>query len=179
MGQKTFECDWQSKCDFTASTLAYWTSKYPDDELTFYSSDIDGNPVHFNSGNPQSHLDIFIVVEHKGKELRYACELKERSYKYPSDYYGEEGKEGWMYNVEKDGFLKKSEKKGWIPLYVNLYPDKKIRVWNISKIDSYGEVDKKIKRIEIYDFSERVKQHRLTLMNNQGKTYARIKGHDE
>lgn len=167
-----FECDIQSKYDFSASTVTYLSNKFPNADVRFYGVDSNGNMVDWDSASVTSHLDIYMLINN----VRYACELKERWGKYHSTYYGEPDNEGWIYNIEKDNFLKQAAENGDIPLYVNLYPDDKIRIWNINKITDadLGRVEKYIHKYTVKD-SPRLLQKRYTLMNDTGIIIDRIR----
>ena len=169
-----FECDKQSKYDFTASTINYLQEKYYDKDMTVVFKELDkyGNIVEFNSpyANPQSRTDLIMFFN----GVAYSIELKERWGRYTSNYYGEEGcKEGWMLNIDKEEELKKN--KNYIPLYVNLYPDNVVRTWNLNNIKHYSTITKDICKTTVVE-SEKKTQNRYELWNKDGKSFKRIIG---
>lgn len=183
-----FTCDKQSKDDFIASTTAYWSEQAPQYTLSWYGADVyegEINLTELGKESDQSRLDLAMVASNDNYSITYVFELKERWNQYTSTYYGnepEEGctptyhNEGWVYNMEKDSVLSLASTQGFVPIYVNLYPDGVIRVWNINKINKteMGYVEKDIKRRNVEVDSPKVKQGRYTLMNKQGKTYKRV-----
>ena len=176
--KKDFRCDEQSKLDFTNSTKPYISTHYPQWVVSFYGVDKNGDAVPMADSFEQSHLDLYIKCTNKnsGTNVTYAAELKERWKPYTSTSYGGEGQEGWIYNIEKDGWLNDAAKKGFTPLYVNLYEDGVIRVWNINKIDSENlpVVEKEIHKYTVKQ-SPKIKQTRYTLANAQAVAeYPRI-----
>lgn len=173
-----FNCDRQAKCDWTASTAQYLEEHWKGD-YKFFESDKDGNLVPFGdkSAFVNSHMDVYLVLYSAFTPvITYAVELKERLGIYTSKYYGEEGQEGWMYNIPKDGYLKDEMKAGRIPLFSNLYPDSAITIWNISKISpkNIGMTTKNIKKVNIDPDSKKIPQDRLLLKNKDGITIRRI-----
>lgn len=172
-----FECDRQSKYDFTASTISYFADKYAgkDVSIRFMEWSTDHStlvPFDSEESDSCSRTDLCMEFTSGVTSTFYNIELKERWGKYVSDYYGEEGKEGWMLNIEKDSVLKHSDK---IPIYVNLYPDGVIRWWNLNKVNTYGHITKPIHKYTVKE-SEVLMQDRYTLMNEQGIVIPRIKG---
>jgi hypothetical protein len=183
--KKKFECDKESKEQFINSTNAYWAQQAPQFELKWYgvnttlSEDneiVDYTLTDLGKEDSTSRLDLAMVASFNGVDIPYIFELKERSWRYPSDRYGNEGQEGWMYNMEKDSVLRLAKEKNFIPIYVNLYPDNLIRVWNIGKISKteLPVIEKPIKKQTVIEDSPRVEQKRYTLANNQGITYTRL-----
>ena len=173
-----FNCDRQAKCDWTASTAQYLEEHWKGD-YKFFESDRNGNLVPFGdkSAYEQSHMDVYLTIYSAYTPVRtYAVELKERLGRYISTYYGEEGQEGWMYNIPKDNYFKAEIKAGRIPLFSNLYPDSAITIWNISKIapENIGRTTKNIKKVNIDPDSQKIPQDRLLLMNKDGITIRRI-----
>ena len=170
-----FECDRQSKYDYTASTVNYIKNKMTGRTVVviFKELDKDGNEVEFDSvlSDKQSRNDL--IMYYNG--TKYVIELKERlNPKYHSEYYGKEGdKEGWMLNIEKYYSLKKA--KNAIPLYVNLYKDNVVRVWNLDKIDSYSTINKPINKYTVKN-SEVINQDRYEVWNKDAITIKRVKG---
>lgn len=182
---KKFECDKESKEQFINSTTAYWAQKAPQFELKWYGVNttlnedneiVDYTLTELGDEESTSRLDLAMVASFNGVDIPYIFELKERSWKYPSYAYGNEGQEGWMYNIEKDSVLRLAKEKNFIPIYANLYPDNLIRVWNIGKIDKaeLPVIEKPIKKQTVIEDSPRVEQKRYTLTNKQGTTYTRL-----
>lgn len=174
-----FDCDRQAKCDYTASTYDYFRSYYPQfTAITFFEADEEGNLIPFGDKRAyqQAHIDVYTLLESERTAYTYSTEIKERWGRYVSDFYGEEGKEGWVYNIEKDDWLEKENDKGRIPLFANLYPDDKITIWNINKVDKSQHIHKAIKKVNIDPDSPRKVQERIQLWNKDGKTIRRIKG---
>ena len=125
-----FSCDRQSKYDFTASTVNYIAEKYNNAVIVFKEFDKNGLLVDFDSpdSHQQSRTDLVMFIN----DYCYVVELKERWGKYTSNFYGkDEDEEGWMLNKDKVTELKRLSA---IPLYVNLYPDGVVRIWNLDKI---------------------------------------------
>lgn len=171
-----FDCDWKAKCDWTASTSQYLNEHWGGD-YKFYESDTDGNLVPFGdaTANRKSHMDLYLVLYSAYTPIvTYAVELKERT--YLSTQYGNEGQEGWMYNIPKDGYFRKEMKAGRVPLFSNLYPDSAITIWNVKKIspENIGRTTKMIKGITIDPDSRKRPQERLLLMNKDGITIRRV-----
>lgn len=174
-----FECDRQAKYDFTASTVSYIAEKYSGQTVSveFYEFNSKNQFIEFDSKSAydKSRLDIGMKFTKSGIPHYYVFELKERWGEYVSYKYGEEDKEGWMYNQPKDSVLKKAKGYGMIPCYVNLYPDEVVRCWNIGKIKEFGHITKTYNKYNVVE-SEVMKQDRLTLMNDQGVAFKRIRG---
>ena len=173
-----FNCDRKAKNDFTASTYSYFTTHYPQyTAITYYEADKWGNLIPY--GDPrayeQAHIDTYIKLESSARTITYSVELKERWGRYISTYYGEEGQEGWVYNYEKDGWLMDEVEKGRIPLFCNEYPDDKMTIWNILKVDKSHNIRKAIKKVNIDPNSERKVQDRIQLWNKDGITIERIR----
>lgn len=175
-----FERDYESKLDFIQSTTEYFNSEYPQYYCLWYGSDNDGNKIDFHSSSTTSHLDFYFDLVDKDNVVRanYAVELKERDEPYTSTYYGCDGQEGWLYNIEKNEWLQKAAANGYTPLYANVYPDNVVRVWNINKIntDTLPVVEKRIAKYTVIP-SEKKLQKRYTLSNAQAVAeYKRVKG---
>lgn len=173
-----FSCDRQAKYDFTASTVAYFDSLYTSYSLEFYEFDKDNHFIEFDSACSSEHsrLDLGMKLSIAGKDdVYYVFELKERWGKYVSTLYGEEGQEGWMYNQPKDEVLRKASESGCIPIYVNLYPDGVVRIWNLNKVTEVGHITKTYNKYNVVA-SPMMVQERLTLMNKQGVSFQRIIG---
>lgn len=168
-----FSCDRQSKYDFTASTVSYLSSKYEDKEieLKFKELDENGVEVDFDNCNSYDKSRVDLIMYFNGK--KYVIELKERWGKYTSSFYGKEDDvEGWMLNIDKVQELNKLD---GTPLYVNLYMDGKIRIWNLNKIDDYQTITKFIHKTTVLD-SEIKKQDRFQVWNKDSILLDRITG---
>lgn len=168
-----FQCDRQSKYDFTASTVNYISSIGKKNvKIRFYEFDEDGHMVEFDSPQSSTTSRSDLVMDYNGS--LYKIELKERKGKYVSDYYGKDGdSEGWMLNIEKKDELLNDA--SYIPLYVNLYPDNKVRLWNLNKIEEYDKMKKDISRYTVAA-SEKRTQNRLGVWNRDSKLFERVKG---
>ncbi len=174
-----FNCDRQAKNDFTASTTAHITKFHPQyTGITFMEADNDGDLVPYGDwrASTTAHTDVYMALSTSATDITYACELKERWGRYTSTYYGEEGGEGWIYNIEKDEWLQKERDNGRIPLFANLYPDNKITIWRIDNVNRTDIITKNIKKVNIDPNSQRIPQKRLQLWNKDGKTIERIRG---
>lgn len=174
-----FNCDRPAKNDFTASTYDYLTKHFPQyTGISYYEADDDGDLVPYGDWRASStaHTDLYMELSSTARTIMYAIELKERWGRYISTYYGEEGQEGWVYNYEKDGWLMDEAEKGCIPLFCNEYPDNKMTIWNILKVDKSHSIQKSIKKVNIDPNSERRVQDRIQLWNKDGITIERIRG---
>ena len=168
-----FCCDRQSKYDFTASTVTYIKDKFTDRKayVVFKELDVDGNLVAFDSDDSydKSRTDLIMFYN----DVKYVIELKERWGKYTSDYYGkEDDAEGWMLNIDKVEELNKIDA---IPLYVNLYPDGVVRVWNLNNISDFQTITKNIHKTTVVE-SEIKTQERYEVWNKDSKVIKRVKG---
>ena len=169
-----FNCDRQSKYDFTASTNTYLFEEMGDNliSIEYYEYDKQGNLVEFDSENvdSQSRTDLAFFVNGK----RVNTELKERWSEYHSNYYGkDDDKEGWMLNIDK---VEQLTSKEGIPLYVNLFEDGYIRFWNLNKIPEFTTITKNIAKTTVIQ-SEKILQDRYQLWNRDSKLIPRIKGY--
>lgn len=169
-----YNCDRQSKYDFTASTVSYLCAAYGDKvkSVIFKEFDDHNNLVEFDSkySSTTSRSDLVMFYNNKP----YIIELKERWGKYTSDYYGKEGdKEGWMLNIPKKEEL--LSQKWAIPLYVNLYPDGVVRLWNLNKINNYNTINHNIANSTVEDKGRR-EQDRYEVWNKDSKAIQRVKG---
>lgn len=168
-----FTGDRQSKYDFTASTVNYISSISNGEDVTvvFKEFDKDGNLVEFDSENSSitSRMDLVMFYN----DVPYLVELKERKGRYTSDSYGVEGKEGWFVNVEKQAEFAKNQ---WaIPLFVNLFPDGKVIVWNLNRIKEFPSIVKGICKYNDIP-SDRYLQKRVQVWNKDGVMFERVKG---
>lgn len=134
-----FEIDWQSKCDFTASTYAISSTMNNFSSIDYYETNADSELVPFGSDSAftQSRTDITIVyrTDYGGEAVIYN-ELKERSEKYPhNSYYVTASTEGEIMEPDKVKHFRPLLKEGKQVRWCVLYPDNKIRIWNLNKLD--------------------------------------------
>jgi hypothetical protein len=169
-----FSCDRQSKYDFTASTVTFlnkWVGDNKKASVIFKEYDKNGNEIPFDdiNSNDKSRTDLIMYIN----GYRYVIELKERWGKYTSNFYGkDDDKEGWMLNIEKVTELNKIDA---IPLYVNLYPDGYVRIWNLNKISDFKTITKNIHKTTVMD-SEIKKQDRYEVWNKDSLLIPRTIG---
>lgn len=168
-----FSCDRQSKYDFTASTVNFLAEWFNDKkaDVMFKEFDKNGNEITFDdsNSNDKSRTDLVMYINNH----RYIIELKERWGKYTSNFYGKDtDKEGWMLNIDKVAELNKIDA---IPLYVNLYPDGYVRIWNLNKISEYQTITKNIHKTTVMD-SEVKKQNRYEVWNKDSIKIKRVVG---
>lgn len=169
-----YECDRQSKYDFTASTVAYLCEIYGNKvkSIIFKEFDAHGNEVEFDS--PYSCVESRTDLVMYYNDHPYVIELKERWGGYHSNYYGKEGdKEGWFLNIQKK--IQLLDQKWAIPLYVNLFPDGVIRLWNLRKITDFPEHNHTIGIKTVEDKGRKI-QKRNGLWNKDSTTIKRISG---
>lgn len=173
MGPSNFECDRPAKNDFTASTVQYLERTGHRAPVSFYEENTYGTLVPFGSpeASPYAHIDVYMQYGNAW----YAIELKERT-----GYNSNNSKimeEGTYYNYEKDKVLKESMKNGFIPLFVDLYPDGVIRVWNVSSIDiaELAVETTSIRRYTVDPSSPQKVQKRPLLPVSAACEYKRIK----
>ena len=169
-----FNCDRQSKYDFTASTVNYVSKMYHGKDITVVFKEIDGNGnlVDFDSSDASivSRTDLIMFFN----DIGYNIELKERWGKYHSEYYGKEGdKEGWFVNIEKYDVLMNDKR--YIPIFANLFPDGKVRLWNLNELNNLHVITKNIAKINVIE-SDVIPQKRYDVYNKDGKVFKRIKG---
>lgn len=134
-----FEIDWQSKCDYTASTYSYASGRTYFSSMTFYERNKEGDNVPFGSDSAytQSHTDVTVVYATTyGESKEIYNELKERKGKYTHNSYwvtaSTEGEIMEPYKVECfRPMIAECKQVRWVVLY----PDSKIRIWNLNKID--------------------------------------------
>lgn len=170
-----FKCDRQSKYDFTATTVNYLSKINKPIKVIFKEFDKKGNIVDFDSPDSyeQSPIDLKMYMEIDGKNIEYNVELKERWNKYNSNYYGKENdSEGWVLNIDK---VQAFNKLNGIPLYVNLYPDKIVRIWNLDKINSFNTITKYIADQTVKK-SKKSDKDRYEVWNKDSKVLIRYKG---
>lgn len=170
-----FSCDRQSKYDFTASTVSYLSKLYPNKELSVVFKEFDkenGALVDFDSKQSSTVSPSDLVMFFNDQP--YIIELKERWGNYTSDRYGKDtDEEGWMLNIEKHRTL--TIQKTAIPLYVNLYPDDVVRLWNLNKITKFNTINKNIPEYSVIE-SEKKNQNRYEVWNRDSKVIKRLKG---
>lgn len=168
-----WDCDRQAKKDFTATTYAICTASPVYSSVTFYEKDKNGDFVPFGSisASQTSHYDVWMDFTTSAWTKRYVFELKERH--NPDDRYSTA-----IINEEKWPEFVRLRKEGIIPMWVELYDNGKIRIWNLNSIDfnklnlNYYE----IKKINIDPDSEKKWQTRREIPMEWGKTYGRIRG---
>lgn len=169
-----FSCDRQSKYDFSASTVSYLSRLYPNKDISVVFKEFkdDGTLVDFDSNESSTVSSSDLVMYFNNQP--YIIELKERWGKYTSDCYGKDGdKEGWMLNIEKQQSL---TSQNWaIPLYVNLYPDGVVRLWNLNKINNYNTINKDISEKTVMESNKR-NQNRYEVWNKDSTAFKRLKG---
>jgi hypothetical protein len=169
-----YECDRQSKYDFTASTVSYLCETYGEKvkSIIFKEFDVHGNLIEFDSiySDSKSRSDLVMFYNN----TPYLIELKERWGGYHSNWCGKEGdKEGWFLNIPKKEQLLNQN---WaIPLFVNLYPDNVVRLWNLRKINDYHTLTKIIGNSNVEDKGERM-QDRYDVWNKDSTCIKRITG---
>lgn len=134
-----FEIDWQSKCDYTASTYSYASRRPYFSSITFYERDENDTMVPFGSDRAytQSHTDITTVYTTTyGGSIDIYNELKERKGKYThNSHYVTASTEGEIMEPYKVECFRPMIAEGKQVRWVVLYPDDKIRIWNLNKID--------------------------------------------
>lgn len=155
-----FTQDLNSKYEFIQSVTTYVKENF-NYTPTFYGINDDYQLVELGTESSTARLDL--AMGYKG--AYYAIELKERQEDYPSTRYGEEWQGGWIYNMEKDSALQTATQYGYIPLYVNLYPDHIINIWNINNISKMETIERDIKKNWVVENSPRIPQKRYTLFN--------------
>lgn len=167
-----FNCDRQAKNDFTASTTAYLAEQGNPYRFDYYEQSVSGDLVPYGDADASttSHIDIYMDYITSAYTKRYAVEIKERI-KYTSSAFTQ-----WYYNIPKDRWLQSAKDAGYIPLFVNLYPDGVIDIWNLTKVDTDGVVVVPLKKVEINPDSPRVEQERLLLPSDKAKRIRRVKG---
>ena len=156
-----WNCDRKAKSDFTASTLNYWRESGAEGELLFWEMTSASTFVPFGHKDayPQSRFDIYMSYEDR---VWYAIELKERN--NPSDFkYTVE--EGAFMNGEKKNLIQPLKDQGYIPIWCELYTDKKMRIWNLNNIDtdSLQHKEYKIKTVTIDPDAVKITQTRYLL----------------
>lgn len=120
--------DAQAKADFTASTVAYAISHGHTEEFKFYEEDNYHNLVPF--GDPRASVHSRLDVYFKYGLTDYAAELKDRL-KYSSTRF----LAAYM-NEEKIQPILDKIGEGYIVLWVELYNDGKVRIWNLNYIQN-------------------------------------------
>lgn len=124
-----FTGDRQAKNDFTASTIQFLERTGYLAPTTFYEQNTYGDLIPYgdDDADPRARIDIYM----RYGNTYYAIEIKERQYPSDTDFFIVSG---CYYNYEKEEVLKTYQKAGFIPLWVELYPDGIIRLWNVSNI---------------------------------------------
>lgn len=136
---KGFACDRQAKADATASTLNYLNKRFGINpkNVKYYEYDDDGNPVPFGDARAceQSRSDILMVINFWGYELRFPIELKERSFDHMC-HFTTAVTEGAILEVNKKEEAERIMNEEGMPyLWMELYIDKKIRLWNFAYLN--------------------------------------------
>ena len=162
-----FDCDRQAKRDFTASTVSYWKEKGKDtSRLAFWEKTKAGTLVPFDSpdADRESRLDVYICYSavtdgRLDAVLWWSAELKERSYPSTANFFITGGS---YLNTEKIEAMK--EEPDYAHIWVELYSDGKIRLWNLTHIDigELPEVWSGIKRYTVKN-GPRIRQKRRLL----------------
>ena len=168
-----FQCDRQSKYDLTASTVEFIEQWRGNNNVTLIFKELDknGNEVVFDSDDSSATAPTDLIMYYNNK--RYVIEIKERWGKYTSDYYGKESdEEGWMLNIDKVDKLKAIDA---IPLYINLFPDGVVRIWNLNKINSFNTITKNIHKKTVVK-SDVIAQQRYEVWNKDATTIKRVTG---
>lgn len=117
---KGFECDGSTKDEFSSFLKAAFSAA---------TCLVIDTPM-----DPQSPMDLYLTAKTDYSAYTYAFELKERQYPYTSDKYGKAGqKGGWILEDWKIENFKAAHSQGYKCIYVNLYPDGVIRLWNLDE----------------------------------------------
>lgn len=126
-----FRCDNNSKWDFSASTLSHILTAFTSIvNVKMYELGSNNERVEFGKGKTEATTDIIAdFYFNNGSVVSYICELKERD--YPSDKFSN----GWILECDKERSLMTMAKEGYIPLYVNLFPDDKVIIWNLNRVN--------------------------------------------
>ena len=168
-----FSCDRQAKNDFTASTDAYDKEEAYPGTFQFFEMDDNGNLVPFGSSavSITSHYDIWGNYITSAGTQKYVFELKERhhlSTRYTTAFINEEKWPEFLPYIEK----------GWKAIWVELYTDDTIRVWDLTKVDfTQLPLSKRwIKKTTVDPNSPKVLQLRREIPMEWGKIIRRIKG---
>ena len=171
MSSGDFSCDRPAKNDFTASTVAYFESIGYIKPYEWYEENIYGDLIPYGSdeANPQSRVDMFLFYG----DNKYVFELKGRFY---SKDFDKIVASGTFYNYEKDEVLRSYEERGFIPIFVDVYPDG-IRTWNMGRIKAselpFAAIS--IRRYTVDPSSPKKRQKRLLLPISAATEYKRIK----
>lgn len=125
-----------------------------------------------------SRIDIYAsAITEDRISKTYAFELKERWGDYTSDRYGKDGdKEGWVYEVGKNTALSQAAEQGYTPMYVNLYPDGVIRVWDMSKYPEEEMVigeERTYRKHTVDDNGGTYRERKIMLWNRYAKDFER------
>ena len=177
-----FEIDWQSKCDFTASTYAFVSTKSNYSAVTYFEQDEAGNLIPFGDdrSNTQSHTDITLLYcTTNGGCNEIFNELKERYGEYThNSYYVTATTEGEIMEPYKVEIFKPMIKQGKQVRWCVLYPDGKIRIWNLNKLDIDSLPRKNIRKhkYSIDQSSEYIIENEYLLPADKSIIIDRIKG---
>lgn len=169
-----FKCDKNSKDYFISQIIDYVNATTPEWTVSWYGVNTIGNrditgfeKVQLGTEDRTSRTDLIMELRKGSRVKSYMIELKERWEKYDSDSLGCKGQEGWIYNIDKDRVLRFAATQGYIPLYVNVYKDGIVRIWNILKVKHIEEVEKPIKLQNVVENSPRVPQKRYMIWNDE------------
>lgn len=178
---KGFACDRQAKADVTASTLNFFVKRFgiPQKNIKFYEYDCYGIPVPFGDprGDIHSRSDILMVISFWGYELKFPIEIKERSFDHMC-HFTTAVTEGAILEVNKKEEAERIMKEVGFPyLWIELYTDGKLRLWNLAKInlDSLPLTPKTKNRYTVYD-SDKVTQDVYLLPADKSIIIDRIEG---
>ena len=166
-----YTCDRPSKDTFTSTTYNYWTSTFPESEITYWEKTSTGDLVPYGSveADEQAREDIYVYFRKSPRNSLklLVFELKERWGIYISTYYGKEGdEEGWILEEKKyDDLLKVAEASGASIYYVNIYPDDIIQIWNLLKHPPMGKITKTTNRYTVEPERGKVTRDRLEVWN--------------
>lgn len=166
-----FDCDRPAKNDFTASTIAFCKTLNSFSAAVFYETDKYQNLVPY--GDPrakiEAHYDIWMDYITSAWTQRYVFELKERGHNSNSFSTAFINEEKWP------AFIPLRES-GIIPMWVELYEDGLIRIWNLKDVDftSLPLTQKWIKKINIDPNSKKQLQWRREISMQSGMTISRI-----
>ena len=153
-----FSCDWETKQEFVSLIKVL----FKDFNLTI---DIPYDPY--------SPVDVYFTAYTDTRTVTYACELKER-WDYDSTSYGADGQQGWVIEDWKKEVLEEKKAEGYNPIYVNLYKDGIIRIWNLNDVKDFGTTGvKNWRRHTVDDEGGTYRKSKLTLFNRDAKEYER------
>lgn len=170
-----FNCDRQSKNDFTASTVSYWAENNKTIvKYDFYERDMYGYSIPYgsNSAYTQSRADIWFTTTTSAHTYNCVIELKERSFKSTGHFNSA------FINEEKIAYLTALRLKGYRIYWGELYTDNHIRIWDLTNVDftQLKRVKKWIKKTNIDPNSKKKPQWRREIPYDKGFLIRRIAG---